>query len=137
MRVQVVQVGVTRGVIMRRSIDCGGLVPECCSSTLKVEEERLFGKQGQQYCEIAPSDIIEVKEYGFNNPFIMVTTRNGRFHVGALMRQYDDVARILQRYVGSEWCYCFAHLFNVLFYRKQFKLASAIKHILCSRRDTK
>jgi hypothetical protein len=105
---------------------CGGWTPQCWSSTLKVEDERLFGRRGRQYCEILATDIVEVKEFGFNNPFVLVTTAEGRFHVGALTKHYDDVVRVLERYIGSGFCRRFVHRWNVLVYRTQFKVISLV-----------
>ena len=102
----------------------GGCIPQFWSSTLKVEEGRLFGRRGRRYFEILPTDIAEVKEFGFNNPFLLVTTADGRFHVGALTGQYDEVVRVLERYVGSGFCRRFVHRWNVFFYRKQFRVIS-------------
>ena len=81
---------------------------------------RLFGKHGRQDCEILPSQIVEVKEFGFNNPFLMVTTADGRFHVGVMTNQYDEVVDILGQYVGNSFRHRFAHRWNVFFFRKQF-----------------
>jgi hypothetical protein len=109
---------------------CGGLLPECWSSTLKVEGERLFGKRGGQYFEILPADIVKVEEFGGSNPFVLATTADGRFHVGALTKRYDDVVRVLEQYAGSGFCDGFTHYCNVLLYRKQFRLLSLIKRLL-------
>lgn len=119
----------------RRWFYCGGLVPECWSSTLKVEGSRLFGTHGSQDCEILQSDIIDVKEFGFNNPFVLVTTAGGRFHVGAMTKQYDEVVQILERYVGSGFCHRFAHRWNVFFFRKQFSVLSFVKRFLRRKED--
>jgi len=98
----------------------GGLVPQCFSSTLKVEGDQLFGRRVRKYCEIKPGDIVEVREFSFSNPFLAVTTRNCRFHVGALNNQYGDVVRILESYVGSDFCHSLAHRFNVVIYRSWY-----------------
>ncbi len=108
----------------------GGLVPECWSSTLKVEGGRLYGTHDSQDCEILPGDIIAVKEFGFNNPFLLITTADGKFHVGAMTKQYDEVVHILERYVGSSFCQRFVHRWNVLFFRKQFGVSSFVKRLL-------
>ena len=108
---------------------CGGLTPECWSSTLKVDDNRLFGRRGPQYCEISPTDIVKVEEFGGNNAFLLVTTADGRFHVGALSEQYDDVARVLEKSVGSGFRRRFVHRMNVLFYRKRFGFLSLIKFL--------
>lgn len=108
----------------------GGWVPECWSATLKVEEDRLFSRRGQFYCEVLPTDIVEVSEFGFNNPFLLVRTADGEFHVGALSKQYDDVVRVLQRYVGNDFCQSFVHRWNVMMYRKQFRLLALIRSLV-------
>jgi len=113
---------------------CGGWAPECLSATLEVKDERLFGTRGRESCEILPADIVDVIEFGFNNPFLLVTTRRGRFHVGALTRQYDDVIRVLERYVGSGFCHRFVHRWNVFFYRRRFKVRSWLASFFRLRR---
>lgn len=112
----------------------GGWLPESITSTLKVENERIFGKRGRRYCEILPADIVNVEEFSFNNAFLLVTTREGRFHVGVHNRRYDEVVRILEKYVGSEFCDTLVHRSNVLFARKQFSVWSIVKSFFTRRR---
>ena len=107
----------------------GGLTAECWSSTLRVEDDRLFGNCGGQCRELLPTDIVEVEEFAFNNPFVLVTTGDARFHVGAMTDQYDDVVRVLKRFVGSDFCHRFVHRWNVFFYRNQFRILSFIKSL--------
>ena len=119
----------------RRWLYRGGLVPECWSSTLRIEGDRLFGMHGSQDCEILPSDIIEVREFGFNNPFVLVTTAEGRYHVGAMTNQYDEVVQILERYAGSGFYRRFVHRWNVFFFRKQFRISSFVKRLLRKKEE--
>lgn len=115
----------------------GGWIPECCSSTLEVEGDRLFGRRGSDYCEILPTDVVAVEEFGFNNPFALVmTSSGGRYHVGALSRQYDDVVRVLERNLGSSFSRRLVHRMNVFFYRRQFRLTSLVMCLFGRRRTT-
>src|SRR5947209_2927758 len=79
----------------------GSWIGEAWTSNLKVDGDRLSPRSGNEYVELLPNDIVEIKEFGFNNPFLLVVTTQGNFHVGASARQYDDVVRILERYGGS------------------------------------
>jgi hypothetical protein len=112
----------------------GGLVPECWSSTLKVADSRLYGRRGGEYCEISPTDIVKVNEYGGGNAFILIETADGRFHVGVMSESYDDVARVLGEYVGSSFRRRLVHRMNVLLYRKQFGVGSLIRSLRFRRR---
>jgi hypothetical protein len=111
----------------RNWIYWGGCKPQCLSSTLAVKDDRLLFRSGGDYVEVSPTEIIEVKEFGFNNPFLLITTATGRFHVGAMTGQYDDVVRFLQRHIGSDFCHSLAHRWNVFFFRKQFRLRSLFR----------
>jgi len=111
----------------------GGFIPECWSSTLKIEDGRLFGMRGDELIEILPANITKVKEYGFNNPFLRVTTTDGDFHVGAMTRTYDDVVRVLRRDVGDRFCSSLSHRFNDRFYRKQLSFTSLLRSLFRRR----
>ena len=113
----------------------GGLAPESWSSTLKVEDDRLFGVRNDQCYEVLPTNIVEVKEYNFNNPFLRITTTDGDFHVGAMTMHYDDVVRILRRQIGDRFCDTFSHRWNAIFYRKQFSLMSLVKSLFSIERN--
>ena len=101
---------------------------ECRSSTLRVEGGRLLAKSGTDDVELMPSDIDGVEEFGFNNPFVLVTTKYGRFHVGAFKEEYDDVTGVLGKYLGDHLLQNWTHRSNVCLYRRRFSFRS----IMCS-----
>lgn len=90
---------------------------------------------GSQDFEILSSDIIEVREFSFNNPFVLVTTAGGRFHVGAMTEHYDEVVPILEQYVESSFRHRFVHRWNIFVFRKQFRVSSCVKRLLCRKKN--
>ena len=47
---------------------------------LKIEGDALYGKRFlRSWARIEPEDITDVREYGWNNPFLKVWTRKGYF----------------------------------------------------------
>jgi hypothetical protein len=105
----------------------GGWKPEVFSSTLSVEQGRLLGWRGRHSREISPEEILELNEYGGNHPFLLVTTAGGKFHVGLMARQYDDVVRVLEQGIGSDFSRRLVHRWNVFWYRKQFSVGSILR----------
>lgn len=104
----------------------GGAIPECWSSRLSVEGGRLFGRHNNEWQEIRPQDIVGVVEYTFNNPFVLVRTVDGQYHVGALTRHYDVVVAILCEYAGDEFCRTLSHRVNVILYRRRISIRSVV-----------
>jgi hypothetical protein len=92
----------------------GSWLGEGWTTTLRVEGDRLYGVRKGTKVQILPVDIVEVREFAFNNPFLLVTTKLGRFHVGARSKHYDDVVRVLEAFVGREEIDTESHRWNVL-----------------------
>ena len=56
---------------------------DCFMARLKVLENKLYRKRFiGKWCEINPSDIQQVKIYGWSNPFLKIWTKNGAFEIG-------------------------------------------------------
>ena len=64
-----------------------------------------------------PSEITNVKEYGFNNPHITIWTATGVFFVGALRRQYRPVTEYLKQNTAFNLSIKTAHKVNEALYQ--------------------
>ena len=108
----------------------GGLLPESMTATMKVESGRLFGKNDGDYLEILADDILRVEEFPPSNAFLLVTTKNGKFHVGAKNQKYDEVVEVLRNYVGDDFCKTLTHRCNTILFRKNFRVRSIFKWLI-------
>jgi len=66
---------------------------------LKVVDGRLYGTcLGARQREIRPEDILDVRQYFGNNPFVGVVTFKGNFRVGPWTYSYKDVLHYLDEH---------------------------------------
>jgi len=81
--------------------------------SLKMESGELCGRQpGGGFKPIPPDSIRYVREYAFNNPFLLVVSNGRKYEVRPWSRQYEDIVDFIERYTEFHVKNCLAHKWN-------------------------
>ena len=80
-----------------------GVIKWAFHGQLKVQEGELFGKPPCGSRDILrPYDIQKVREYGLNNPMLVVETADWKYRVRPWSRHYSDVCDWLRENLKGE-----------------------------------
>ena len=101
---------------------------DCFRCNLKVENGKLFGKRLFGKWEIVnPTEIIKIREFAFNNPFIWVYTDTGKYTVGIYRSTYKPVCKYLKENTNLNFEKSVAHKWNDFVFMKP--IADILKDI--------
>ena len=81
-------------------------------------DDRLFGKKrGGAYEPIRPETITFVREYGFNNPYLLVISDGRKYTVRPWVKDFDAIVDFLEEHTEFEVKGSLAHSLNTLFFK--------------------
>lgn len=95
---------------------------DCFISRLKVTDNKLYGKRllGKWH-EILPSEIYQVKIYGWNNPYLKLWTKKGVFKIGGLRKEYVAVINFLELKTNFKLEHSLTNNHNYILYQFSIK----------------
>ena len=79
---------------------------------------QLCGKRSfSSYEPIAPESISAVREYGFNNPFLLVVSDGKKYQVRPSSKDYDEIFEWLESHTPFKLKGKFVHKLNYVLFR--------------------